>query len=182
MKLIKRIIATIRSKRIRHRFYSCGKNVFFGRIGELHAPENITIGDNTCFGDLLYLNAWPTNKGHSAPMIVIGSNCNIGAMNHITCSNGIFIGNNVLTGKWVTITDNSHGETDMECLSMHPLNRPMFSKGPVVIEDDVWIGDGARILPGVTIGRGAVIGANAVVTKDVAPYGVACGIPAKSIR
>jgi acetyltransferase-like isoleucine patch superfamily enzyme len=52
----------------------------------------------------------------------------------------------------------------------------------VVIEDDVWIGTGARILDGVTIGRGSVIGAGAVVTKGVAPYSVMGGVPAKLIR
>lgn len=182
MRWIKNAFAVLSSKRKRHLFHSCGKNVYFGKIGELHGPNNISIGDDTCFGDYLFLSAWLGNKGNSTPEIVIGSNCNFGAMNHITCCNKIIIGNHVLTGKWVTITDNSHGETDMDSLSMHPLERPMFSKGPVVIEDDVWIGDGARILPGLTIGKGAVVGANAVVTKDVAPYEVVCGIPAKPIK
>ncbi|MDH7788239.1 phosphonate metabolism protein (transferase hexapeptide repeat family) [Ochrobactrum sp. 19YEA23] len=52
----------------------------------------------------------------------------------------------------------------------------------VVIGNDVWIGHGAVITPGVTVGHGAVIGANAVVTKDVAPYTVVGGVPAKLIR
>ncbi len=52
----------------------------------------------------------------------------------------------------------------------------------VIIEDDVWIGTNAIILPGVTIGQGAVIGAGAVVTKDVSPYAIVAGVPARLIR
>ncbi len=53
---------------------------------------------------------------------------------------------------------------------------------PVVIEDDVWIGSRVTILPGVTIGRGSVVGAAAVVTKDVPPYSVVAGNPAKVVK
>ncbi len=56
------------------------------------------------------------------------------------------------------------------------------SKGGVVIENDVWIGDGSTILDGVTIGNGAIIGAKSVVTKDVQPYEIVAGNPAKHIR
>lgn len=60
--------------------------------------------------------------------------------------------------------------------------RPLFSKGIVIIEDNVWIGDKATILSGVKIGKGAIIGANAVISKDVPAYGVAVGNPAKVIK
>lgn len=56
------------------------------------------------------------------------------------------------------------------------------SKGTVVVEQDAWIGTGAVILPGVRIGEGAVVGANAVVTKDVAPYTVVGGVPARVLK
>ena len=56
------------------------------------------------------------------------------------------------------------------------------SKGDIVLEDDVWIGYGATIMSGITIGRGAVIAAGAIVTKDVPPYAIVGGIPAKVIR
>lgn len=91
----------------------------------------------------------------------------------------IIIGDDVLTGKWVTITDNSHGETDMDSLREAPNNRIIVIKGPVIIQNKVWIGDKATILPGVTIGEGAVVAVNAVVTKDVPPFSVVAGVPAK---
>jgi acetyltransferase-like isoleucine patch superfamily enzyme len=56
------------------------------------------------------------------------------------------------------------------------------SKGDIVIEDDVWLGTGAKVMDGVRIGRGAVIGAGAVVTRDIPPYAIAAGVPAKVIR
>lgn len=181
--MLNKIAAYLRSASLRRRFKRCGNHVFFGRVSELQAPHCISIGDRCCFGDFLSLNAWPAAAETSGrtPEIVIGDHCNFGAMNHITCVNRITVGNHVLTGKWVTITDNAHGTTEPEELRKHPLDRAMFSKGEVVIQDDVWIGDGARILPGVTVGKGAVVGANAVVTRDVAPYTVVGGIPARDI-
>ncbi len=65
-------------------------------------------------------------------------------------------------------------------------NRPIWaqglrSKGPIVVEDDVWLGLDVKVLDGVTIGRGAVVGAGAVVTKDIPPFAIAVGVPARVI-
>lgn len=61
-------------------------------------------------------------------------------------------------------------------------NNEALSKGNIIIEDDVWIGQGAIILSGVTIGRGSVIGAGAVVAKDIPPYSIVVGNPGKVIK
>ena len=82
----------------------------------------------------------------------------------------------------MTVTDNSHGVTTIDDLSKAPHMRKVISKGEVVIEENVWIGDKATILPGVHIGKGAVVGANAVVTKDVPPFSVVGGIPARVLH
>ena len=63
-----------------------------------------------------------------------------------------------------------------------PGSPEFIGKGPVIIEDNVWIGDKATILSGVKIGKGAIVAANAVVTKDVPAYSVVAGNPAKIIR
>lgn len=173
----------------------CNHNAvcFLGRItpDNIHCPECITIGDGTAFGEQIFLTAWTSfaciKNGKEflqefTPSIIIGENCHFGFNNHITAINNITIGNNILTGKWVTITDNSHGEVTLEQMHQDPLKRPVVSKGPVHIGDNVWIGDKATILPNVSIGDGAIIAANAVITKDVPPYSVAAGNPAKIIK
>lgn len=195
---------TLHSLRLIGQFKECHPSVRFGRIGLIHCPKYISIGQNSKFGDEIYLTAWDTYYCLSDkvrydgrmdiktadgffiqvmdPELTIGQWCNFGSYNHITCTNKITIGNNILTGKWVTITDNSHGDTDIDSLHIHPIYRPIVSKGPVIIGNDVWIGDKATILPGVTIGDGAVIAANSVVTRDVPAYCVVGGNPAKIIN
>lgn len=186
------------------KFKSCPPSVRFNTINALVNPECISIGEETVFdrglflgahnkyycainkaphdGELVGINKQGLNIQQLTPELIIGSHCNIGAYNMITCTNKITIGDNLLTGKWVTITDNSHGATDYDSLNIPPTLRPLVSKGPVTIGNNVWIGDKVTILPGVTIGDGAVIGANSVVTKDIPAYCVAAGNPAKQIR
>ena len=82
----------------------------------------------------------------------------------------------------IFITDHSHGNTGFEHLKIHPINRPLVSKGPVIIKNNVWVGEGVTILSGVTIGENSVIGANSVVTKNIPSFSVACGMPAKVIK
>lgn len=175
------IVKKIRSYWLHPIFANCHDSVIFGKIGRIHGSRCITIAEKTDFGDFCYLTTWPEYV-KVKPSLEIGSHCNFGGFNHITCTNKIVIGNNVLTGRWVTISDNNHGDTSQETLQKHPLERPIVSKGPVIIEDDVWIGDKATILAGVHIGKGAVIAANAVVTKDVPAYSVVAGNPARIIK
>lgn len=143
----------------------------------------ISIGANGHIDKAVRLSAWDSYDDYVfSPEITIGDNCRIGAFSHITAINKILIGKNVLTGKDILITDNSHGSTSREMLDISPNMRPLESKGPVIIEDNVWIGEKASIMPGVTVGRGAIIAANAVVTRDVPPYCVVGGNPARIIK
>ena len=89
----------------------------------------------TYMAEGLYLCSWQGGE------ISIGDSCSFGAYNHITSSNKIHIGNGLLTGKWVTITDNSHGLSTMADMAKRPLERNIVSKGEVNIGDNVWIGD-----------------------------------------
>ncbi len=147
----------------------------------MYGGEFLHIGNNTKFGRYGVLTAWKTKTGDN-PSIIIGEKCNFGDYNHITAANSIVIGNCVLTGRWVTITDNSHGSFIKEHLQMPPIQRPIESKGPVVIGNNVWIGDKATILPGVHVGDGAIIAANAVVTRDVPVNSIVAGCPAIIVK
>lgn len=153
--------------------------MFYG-VDLLEGEQYIRIGDNTSFGEGLYLTAWKVCD--KDPELHIGKNCSFGAYNHLSCANRIEIADGVLIGKFVSIIDNSHGETDFDTLQIQPTQRPCVSKGPVRIGRNVWIGDKVTILPNVSIGEGAVIAANAVVTKDVPPFCIVAGNPAKVIK
>ncbi len=172
----------IRSYWLCSAFKLCHKSVRFGKVGEIQGAKNISIGEKSWFSDWIYLTAWTSyGENHLNPELTIGAHCIFGAFNHISCTNRIIIGDDCMTGKWVTITDNSHGNTDDASLVIAPAHREIVSKGPVVIGRNVWIGDKATILPGVSIGDGAVIAANAVVTKNVPAKGVVAGNPARDI-
>lgn len=180
-------------KVIRLYIYTGIKKVKFKKFGanslispcflRLLGPQYISIGNNVVIGKLITLTAWDKFKSQNfKPEIIIGDGCNIGDFSHITAINKIQLGQNVLTGKNILITDNSHGSTDFLQLSIPPNNRPLETKGPVIIEDNVWIGEKSCILPGVHIGCGVIIAAGSVVTKDVPAYAVVGGNPAKIIK
>ena len=166
-------------------FKAFGKgSVIRPRADLIVGKKYISVGENVVIGKRIQLTAWGEHHNTKfRPSIVIGDNTQFGAYNHITAINSIKIGNGVLTGKFVTITDNSHGNPgDPEDCDISPIERTAYSKGPVVIEDNVWIGDKATVLANVRIGRCSIVGANAVVTKGVPPYCIVGGNPARIIR
>ena len=107
----------------------------------------------------------------------IGDNSGIGVDSLI--SFGVTIGNDVMMGPECMIFTNNHG---MERRDVPMWKQRSSDIKPVVIGNDVWIGARVIILPGVHVGDGAVIGAGSVVTKDVPPYGIVAGNPARLIR
>ncbi len=185
-KVVRRLNAYLRilySMWLSYDFKKAGERTSFGKDFYLLGGRFIELGDDVCFGKSCVLTAWEEYKGEKlSPQIRIGNHCNFGEYNHITSTNSITIGDGFLSGRWITITDNSHGRTDFESLQQPPIDRPIYSKGPVVIGKNVWIGDKATILPGVTIGDGVVVAANAVVTKDVPAYCVVAGNPGRIIK
>ena len=142
---------------------------------------NITIGNRCVIGKLTTLSCWNRIPGH-IPNLTIGNTVSIGEGCHITCANEIIIGDGSLLGKYITITDNSHGESVIDQLDITPISRKLSSKGPVVIGERVWIGDKVTILPSVKIGNGSIIGSNSVVSKDIPENCVAVGNPAQIIK
>ena len=179
LKRVELVIYTIYKKR---EFATFGINSILFPHHTIVGGKGIYIGNNTSINEYCYLSIWLKRKVVENPSVTIGDDCNIGAYNHITCVNRVVIGNGFLSGKWVTISDNNHGCSDYRDLCVPPRKREVTSKGPVLIGQNVWIGEKATILSGVRIGDNAIIAANAVVTKDVPSNCLVGGIPAKVIK
>jgi acetyltransferase-like isoleucine patch superfamily enzyme len=110
--------------------------------------------------------------------LTVGTHFGVNSGTYINVIGTIHIGNYVLIGSNVTI---SSGQHSIDGRVPPVFSRPTIPKA-IVIEDDVWIGAGAVIMPGITLRRGTVVGASAVVTKDTDEYAVVAGAPARKIR
>lgn len=181
-------------KNLRDVIYTMWLRNFVGSFGEgssFHYPcrfwgrgnKNIQIGKNTTIQAHCILGCWIKYFGESySPSIIIGDNCNIGEYMHISAIDKIKIGNGLLTGRFVYIGDNSHGELSLDVVNVPPINRKLISKGEVVIGNNVWIGDKATVLSGVHIGDNVIVAANAVVTKVIPSNCLVAGAPAKIVK
>lgn len=175
------------NKYIRTGYYSRhlkrkGYNFYLSKDSCVVGPEYISLDDNVEIGKRCVISAWHRDSNASVPSLSISYGTCIGDDCHITASAFISIGKNVLIGKNVTITDNSHGEINKESMLINPTTRRLVSKGGVIINDRVWIGDKATILPGVEIGEGAIIGANTVVSHSVPAYAVVVGSSCRIVK
>lgn len=164
------------------KFKICGTNFCIAPPFYLWYEQYMEIGDNFCSSPGLRMECIKEYNGteYDAPQLIIGNNVSCNFYCHIGCLNKIVIGDNVMLGSRVLIEDHSHGTTDD--LDTPIAKRKLHSKGPIIIEDNVWIGENACILENVRIGKCSIIGANAVVTHDIPPYCVAAGVPAKVIK
>lgn len=142
------------------------------------ASRGIVIGDRVTIGKYAIIR--PTNIYGSAigEGLKIGNNSSIGPYSYIGCSGYIEIGENVMMSPRVSIYAENHLFDHPELTIKEQGVRREFVK----IEDDCWIAANTVILAGVTIGRGSVIAAGSVVTKDVLPYSIVGGVPAKLIK
>lgn len=174
-------------------FYTGYCRRFFNRFGKnsliipryrmLEGAKYMSIGCNCIIGSNVQLTCYDKYGNQKfSPSLVIGDGTQIGDGSHITCINRIEIGKNVLTGRYVLISDNSHGTSSDALNGIPPVLRNMHCKKPTIIKDNVWIGEKASILAGVTVGEGVIIGANTVITKDVPPYTLAVGYPTRFIK
>ncbi|MFZ0597968.1 MAG: DapH/DapD/GlmU-related protein, partial [Flavobacterium sp.] len=130
------------------------------------------------------IEVFPVDGHIGDTCIKIGENVQINDYVHIGAVGSITIGNNVLMASKIYISDHNHGSYD-DISSDHPMSIPIERQSickPVIIDDNVWIGESVCILPGVTIGKGCVIGALSVVTKDIPDYSIAAGNPAKVVK
>lgn len=128
-----------------------------------------------CGNELKILNRVTIYKPEN---ISIGERCGINSNVWINGSGGISIGDDVLIGPNVLIHSANHNFDRIDT----PINLQGWTFKAVTIEDNVWIGANAIILPGIHIGTGSVIGAGSVVTKNIPPFSVALGNPAKVVK
>ena len=180
------IICKIKNVYYKHKLKSVGKGLHLGRGSTIIGGKRIVIGDDFHAGNGLALQVWnkennPYIQEEFDSQLKIGNSVSLMKNVMISCASSVEIGNGVLMGDNVFISDNLHGMPGSQ-LDKAPLEREIYVKGPIVIEDNVWIGRNACIIGSVRVGKGAIIGANAVVTHDVAPNKVVAGVPAKVIK
>lgn len=117
--------------------------------------------------------------------IVLGDDIQINDHVHISAMDKVEIGSGCLLASNIYISDNSHGYYKGTDLDSSPMVRPdhrEYFTAPVTIKNNVWIGEGVMILPGVTIGEGSIIGAHSVVNKSIPDFSIAVGSPAKVVK
>ena len=164
-----------------------GTRLFFAGARIIRRPyyirgsKNIELGRGFTAGVGMRLDAFFDGN---EKILTIGENVEVNDYVHIAAVKSVKIGRNVLIASKVFISDHNHGDyagNQQSSPEISPAAREIVA-APVVIEDNVWIGEGVAILPGVTIGRGAIIGANSVVTGNVEPACIYAGAPAKKIK
>lgn len=155
-------------------FVNMGKDITFQH------PECLHFGKGVGIGKYAYFLPCTEFAGMKySPKIIIGDGTWIGIRNSFAAIDKIEVGKNVLFAGYVHITDHSHGYEDINEPIKH---QRLISKGPVIIEDNCWLGFGCEILSGVHIGKHAIVAARAVVTHDVPPYSIVAGNPARVVK
>lgn len=112
--------------------------------------------------------------------LLFKGDCYIGKGGNWSIRGQISIGNNVIFGPYSVLWTYNHNYNSDNFIPYGPKNEDIVAN--IVIEDNVWIGRSVTILGGVTVGEGSVIGANSVVVKDIPPYSIAVGNPAKVVK
>lgn len=174
---------------------SCGRNVVFGRNVVLRHPHKIAIGSNVVIDDNCLLDA----KGSDNAGIRIGDGVFVGRNTILSCKNGditlgertnigfncevfsasnVTLGDDTLIAAYTYLIGGGHNFIDVD-KSVREQGRVSYGIRTGV---GVWLGAGAKVLDGISIGDHAIVGAGAVVTHDIPEYAVAVGIPAKVTR
>lgn len=158
-------------------------------VNELGKKDAIKIGSGSCVRGQIVLQK--SGVGEPDPMIRIGKNFYLGGGSVIGAVESIKIGDNVIIAGNTHIFDNNNHPTSPQKRLEMSTSGDFFGElwkwkisdhSPIVIEDNVWIGECSSILKGVTIGKGSVVGCRSVVTKDVPPYSVVAGNPARVVK
>jgi lipopolysaccharide O-acetyltransferase len=151
---------------------------------DLRNSKNIHLGKGFTCGRGCRIEACNYSLAKNSLSLTIGDSVEINDFVHISAFSSVVIGNDVLIASRVYISDLNHGNYgDGEFYDVDiPHRLQKVHARPIVIEDNVWIGESVCILGGVTIGTGSIIGAMSLVTKPVPPRSIAVGNPAKVIK
>jgi acetyltransferase-like isoleucine patch superfamily enzyme len=178
--IVRRTRDTLLARRLRATGLRIGKDPRLGGLAHLRIGKNFSAGHG------LWLEAVTFFAGTQYhPLVTIGDNVNFSDHVHIACTNRVTIGDGVLVGSRVIVTDHDHGVyAGADQSSPHePPNERRLSMGQsVTIGRNVWLGDGVAILGGAEIGEGSIIGANSVVKGRIPAFCIAVGAPAKPRR
>lgn len=185
----------LRKKLYRHVFKKMGTNIILGKI-EVRHPGKVELGNNVVIDDYSILDArGEENKGiYLSDNVMIGRNTYLQGRGYLELGSNskvnmnciiqsgklVKIGNNVNIGAYSYLIGQGGRKYDRMDIPLFTQKTP--SKEGIIIEDDVVIGADVKILDGVKIGTGCFIGAGAVVTKNIPPYSIAVGVPAKVIK
>lgn len=160
-----------------------GSRVSIGRHGKFRTGGSVKRGRNICIGNDFFIGkdfllaTYPKNGKYGK--LKIGDNVVAQERVRISAAESVVIGDNVLMGSDILITDNNHG---MDAGSEQSYMQQEVSTKPVKIGDGCWIGEKCSVLAGSTIGEKCIIGANSVVTGEIPAYTIAVGTPAKPIK
>jgi acetyltransferase-like isoleucine patch superfamily enzyme len=198
--LVRMGIWMVRGMLVRWRFGSAiglfliGKGVTIRQASFIHAGKNFIAQDHCeinglsqkglVFGDKVTIGSYaiirPTNLygGEAGVGLKVGNNSSIGPYAYIGCSGYIEIGDNVMMSPRVSIYSENHNFSETTL----PMIEQGVTRSFVKIEDDCWLAANSVILAGVTVGKGSVVAAGSIVTKDVPPYSIVAGNPARIIK
>jgi len=150
---------------------------------DIRNKKFIEFGSGFTTGIGCRIEALPIDK-NIKKCLIVGQGVQINDYVHLAAVKSLVIGNNVLIASKVFISDHNHGsytEDKSDSPNIPPIQRELVCK-PIFIDDNVWIGESCCVLPGVTIGKGCIIGALSVVTKNIPPYSIAAGSPARVLK
>ena len=146
----------------------------------IYNKQCVKFGNNVSIDNGAEIHPLVNYNGQSYPSeVIIGNNVVIGSYDRFASMTSVIIEDDVLFAAFVHITDHSHEFRDV---SLPVYAQGVYQKGPVRIGKGSWLGFRCNILSGVTIGEHCIIAAGAVVTKDVPPYSIAAGVPARVIK
>lgn len=162
------------------RHLEAGRDLIVEDYAEINclSKQKIRLGNRVTIGKYAIIRPSNIYGGAIGEGLKMGDHSNIGPYSYIGCSGYIEIGNNVMISPRVSIYAENHVFSRTDLL----LKEQGVEKQFVIIEDDCWIAANSIILAGVRIGKGSVIAAGSVVTKDIPPYSIAAGVPAKVIK